>query len=129
MILQLRIPSLVPFVLLSGACGAAAQTSGPDEAIGAHSGITHKLSPTPAQKNAICNAVMWQKVPTSNRDITAVVGAPVLSSVPLSDPPGSAVMDSAGVGVLKYAMVEGDVVVVDPIQMRVIDVIHGGTIP
>ena len=108
---------------------AAAQTAGPDEAIGAHGGITQKLSLTPAQKNAIYNAVMRQKVPTSSRGITAVVGAPVLPSVPLSDLPSSAVMDGTGAGDLKYAMVEGDIVVVDPIRMRVVDVIHGGMTP
>ena len=129
MILQLGVPSLFFIVLLSSACGAAAQTAGPDEAIAAHGGITQKLSLTPAQKNAIYNAVMRQKVPTSSGSVAAVVGAPVLSSVPLSDLPSSAVMDGNGAGILKYAMVEDDVVVVDPIQMRVVDVIHGATTP
>ena len=126
---QLRLPFLVFIVLLSGVCSAAAQTAGPDEAIGSRGGITQKLSLTPAQKNAIYNAVMRQKVPTSSGGVAAVVGAPVLSSVPLSDLPSSAVMDGNGAGILKYAMVEGDVVVVDPIQMRVVDVIHGGIAP
>jgi len=46
---------------------------------------------------------MRQKVPTLSRGITAVVRAPV-----------TVVADGTGAGVLKYAMVEGDVVVVDP---------------
>jgi hypothetical protein len=127
--LKLRVPFLVLFVLLSSVCIAAAQTAAPDEAIGANGSITQKLSLTPAQKNAIYNAVMRQKVPTSSHGITAVVGAPVLPSVTLSDLPSSAVMDDTVAGVLKYATVEGDVVVVDPIRMRVVDVIHGGMTP
>jgi hypothetical protein len=124
--LKLRVPLFAFLVQLGAMCAAAAQTAAPEEAIGANGGITQKLSLTPAQKNAIYNAVMRQKVPTSSRGITAVVGAPVLPSVTLADLPISAVMDDTVAGVLKYATVEGDVVVVDPIRMRVIDVIHGG---
>jgi hypothetical protein len=128
-VLQLRLASLVLIVLLSGACAAAAQTAGPDEAIRPNGGIAQKLSLTPAQKNAIYNAVARQKVPAASRGITPIVGAPVFPSVPLSDLPGFAGMDGSGLGFLKYAMVEDDVVVVDPIRMRVVDVIHGGAIP
>jgi hypothetical protein len=126
---KLRLSYLVLFMLLSSMCAAAAQTAGPDEAIGARGGIKQKLSLTPAQKNAIYNAVMRQKMPTASRGVTAEVGAPVLPSIPLSDLPSSIVMDDTKAGVLKYATVESDVVVVDPIQMRVIDVIHGGVTP
>ncbi|HTV27726.1 MAG TPA: hypothetical protein VMF32_08085 [Xanthobacteraceae bacterium] len=126
---NMRILPLAFFMLLSASYGAMAQTAGPDEAIEANGGITQSLSLTPAQKSAIYNAVMRQKVPIPSRGIAAVVGAPVLPSVPLNDLPGSAVIDNTGTGVLKYATVESDVVVVDPIQMRVIDVIHGGVTP
>jgi hypothetical protein len=128
-IVKLRVPSLVFFVLLSTACAAAAQTAGPDEAVGANGGITQQVSLTPAQKNAIYNAVARQKLPAASRGIMPIVGTPVLPSVPLSDFPSSAVIGGNEVGFLKYAMVEDDVVVVDPIRMRVIDVIHGGVIP
>jgi hypothetical protein len=57
------------------------------------------------------------------------VGTPVFPSVPLSDLPSTAAIDGSGMEFLKYAMVEDDVVVVDPIRMRVVDVIHGGAIP
>lgn len=129
MILRLRVPSLVLLGLLGSACAAAAQTIGPDEAIGASSGITQEVSLTPTQKNAIYNAVARQKLPTQTHGITAIVGTPVLPSVLLSDLPSSAAIDSIGTGFLKYAMVEDDIVVVDPIRMRVVDVIHGGAIP
>ena len=129
MTLNPRALPLAFFVLLSAVCGATAQTAGPDEAIRPNGGIAQKTLLTPAQRNAIYNAVIRQKVPTSSHGITAVVGAPVLPSVPLSDLPSSDVMDRIGAGVLKYATVEGDVVAVDPIRMRVVDVIHGGITP
>jgi len=126
---NMRIPPLAFVVLFSAVYGGTAQTAGPDEAIGPNGVVTQRLSLTQAQKNAIYNAVMRQKVPTSSRGLSAVVGAPVLPSIPLRDLPSSAVMDNTGAGVLKYATVESDVVVVDPIQMRVIDVIHGRMTP
>jgi hypothetical protein len=129
LILRLRIPVLVFIALLGGVVGAVAQTAGPEEAIGGHGGVTQKLSLTAAQKSAIYNAVMRQKVPSAGRGITAIVGAPVLPSVPLSDLPGTLTIDGTGTGFLKYATVEDDVVVVDPIRMRVVDVIHGGMAP
>jgi hypothetical protein len=128
-ILKLRAPSLVFLVLLCSACAATAQTAGPDEAVEVHGGVIQKLSLTPAQKNAIYNAVVRQKLPAPSLGITAIVGTPVSPSVPLSDLPSSVVIDGSEAGFLKYAMVEDDVVVVDPIRMQVVDVIHGGAIP
>jgi hypothetical protein len=127
--LRFRIPSLVLFAVLVSASAAAAQTAGSDESVGTTGGVAQKLSLTPAQKNAIYNAVVRQKVPAASHGITAIVGTPVFPSVPLSDLPASAAVDGSGVEFLKYAMVENDVVVVDPLRMRVVDVIHGGVIP
>ncbi|MGA8615046.1 MAG: hypothetical protein WB760_25880 [Xanthobacteraceae bacterium] len=126
---NVRVSSLVVFLLLCSAGGAAAQMSGPDEAIGSKGGITQKLALSQAQRSAIYNAAVRQKVPTSSRGITAVVGTPVLPSVPLFDLPSAANIEAAEIKFLKYAMVEDNVVVVDPIRMRVIDVIHGGATP
>lgn len=130
MIPKLRVPPLIFFLLLCTGCGgAAAQTVGPDEAVGVTGGVIQKLSLTPAQKSAIYNSVVRQKLPASTRGIAAIVGSPVPPSVLLSDLPASAIIDGNEVGFLKYAMVEDDVVVVDPIEMRVVDVIHAGVIP
>jgi len=43
--------------------------------------------------------------------------------------PNQAAADNFGTMVLKYAMVEDDVVVIDPITMRVVDIIHGNAGP
>ena len=126
---NLRLVSLAFFVLLGSVCAAAAQTAEADEAIGPNGVVAQKLALTPAQKNAIYNAVVRQKVPTAGRGIAATVGAPVPPSVPLLDLPSCAALDGTEAGFLKYAMVEGDVVLVDPIRMRVVDVIHNGATP
>jgi hypothetical protein len=115
-------------VLCAGAGRACAQSAGADEAVGPNGIATQQLALTPAQRSAIYNSVMRLHVPASRRGITAAIGAPVPPSVALFDLP-----DQTGSGgddsFLKYAMVEDDVVVVDPIAMRVVDVIHPGTGP
>ena len=55
--------------------------------------------------------------------IEATVGASVSRSVPLAELPDQTGLVDASF--LRYAMVADDVVVVDPIRMRVVDVIHG----
>jgi hypothetical protein len=72
---------------------------------------------------------MQQRVRSSNREIAAAIGAPVPPSAALSDLPDQPALGTDGTAVLKYAMVEEDVVVVDPIRMRVVDVIHPGAKP
>jgi hypothetical protein len=129
MTVNMRIPSLVFVLLLCSAAGSAAQMVGPDEAIGPRGSIKQKIALTAAQESAIYNAAVRQKVPTSSRGITATVGSPVLPSVPLFDLPSAANIEAAGIGFLKYAMVEDKVLVVDPIRMRVIDVIRAGATP
>jgi hypothetical protein len=129
MTMNVRVSSLVLILVLCSAAGAAAQMVGPDEAIGAKGGITQKLALSQAQRAAIYNAAVRQKVPSSSRGITPVVGSPVLPSVPLFDLPSATNIEAAELRFLKYAMVEDKVVVVDPIRMRVVDVIYGGATP
>jgi len=125
---------LLPFVVAAVFVGAAAQaqTVGPDEAVSPQGAVTQKLALTAAQKNAIYNAVLQQRVRTSATGIPLTVGAPVSPSAALSDLPVEILADQAADGgsatVLKYATVEGKVVVIDSIQMRVVDVIHGGAV-
>jgi hypothetical protein len=59
--------------------------------------------------------------------VDPTVGATVSRTVELSDLPDQAGIDDTLD--LKYAMVQGDVVVIDPIRMRVVDIIHGSVRP
>jgi hypothetical protein len=108
--------------------GASAQSVGPDEAIGSPGSLSQKTVLSPQQRRAIYESVAQQRVPSAAPTVPAIVGAPVPPSLALLDLPAQpsdpAQADDFGVRVLKYAMVADDVVVVDPIAMRVVDVIH-----
>ena len=98
MTVNVRVSSLVFFLLLCSASGAAAQMAGPDEAIGPRGSIKQKMALTAAQESAIYNAAVRQKVPTSSRGIVAIVGSPVLPSVPLFDLPSAANLEAGAIG-------------------------------
>ena len=116
------------FLLLCGVSASSAQSLGPDEAVNSSGGIAaQRLSLTLAQKSALYRAVLQQHGRFATIRIDPTVGATVSRSVKLADLPDHAGIDDAID--LKYAMVEGDVVLVDPIRMRVVDIIHGGTMP
>ncbi len=115
--------------LLLGTGGAFAQSAGLDEAVGPHGAVLQKHALTPVQKSAIYNAASQQKLRAATDRIAAAVGAPVPPSAELLDLPDQAGHDNALAGVLKYAFVENQVVVVDPIAMRVVDVIRGSARP
>jgi|SRR5215472_2736481 len=110
--------------------GAAAQSVGPDESVGSPGSVTQQTVLTPQQRRAIYEAVLRQRVRSSDLAVAAVVGSPVPPSALLHDLPDplagnpDRAADDANVRVLKYATVADDVVVVDPIAMRVVDVIH-----
>jgi hypothetical protein len=110
--------------LFCGVGSALAQSIGPVEAIAPNGAVTQSLAFSPAQRRAIYNAVVQQRVRTASSGLAAAVGAPVPPSVALRDLPDQAAIDNSLAGLLKYAVVEGDVVVVDPIGMRVVDVIR-----
>jgi hypothetical protein len=119
---------LVALLLGLGAGRACAQSPGLDEAVGPNGIAAEQLTLTPVQRSAIYNAVMRQAVPRASRGITAAIGAPVPPSAELLDFPDQAIGEENG-GFLKYAMVGDDVVVIDPIAMRVVDIIHPGEVP
>lgn len=111
-------------LILSVAAGqACAQSSTLDEMAGPD-GITQSLQLTPVQKSAIYNAVTQRHVQSSSERIATKIGAPVPPSATLYDLPDQVALGSGSP--LKYAMVEGDIVVVDPISMSVVDVIGQG---
>jgi hypothetical protein len=119
--------------LFIGTAAAVAQTVGPDEAVKPDGAVTQPLALTPAQKSAIYNAVLQQRVRAATTRIPAAtpvtLGEPVSPAVGLADLPDQAAADNFGTMFLKYAMVEDDVVVVDPITMRVVEIIRGNAKP
>lgn len=128
----LSLPGLAfgALVLTLGAGQACAQSYGIDESVGPD-GVTQNLQLTPVQKNAIYNAVRRRGVRSSGERIAATPGALVPPSATLYDLPDQASLGagSDGGGALKYAMVEGQIVVVDPISMRVVGVVGQGGKP
>jgi hypothetical protein len=127
-----RLPRFILCALLFAGSSAAAQVAAPDEAIAPDGAVMSPLALTPAQRAAIYTAVTQQRVVHSSGSgagIAPVIGAPVPPSARLGDLPYEVAFGGDEAGDLKYAMVADDVVVVDPIRMRVVDVIHAGGRP
>ena len=124
----LSLPAVLPFIIMGfGSTDALAQSAGPDEAVQPNGAVMQHVALTAGQKSAIYNAVIRQATRPRAEQMCAAVGAPVPPFAELSDLPDAA---SVGMpGVLKYAMVATDVVVVDPVAMRVVDVIRNGAKP
>ena len=96
-----------------------AQTVGGDEAPGASAA---QVALSPAQKRAIYAIVFRQRLRTSAANIPLTVGATLPRSTVLLTLPDEA--QDNGLQRLKYATVDHNVVLVDPISMRVIDIIR-----
>jgi hypothetical protein len=108
---------------------ALAQSAATDEAIAPNGAVRQSHAFTAEQRHVIYAAVIRQKTRVPADRVPAAVGAAVPVAVELRDLPDPA---SDGVGTapaLKYALVDSDVVVVDPLAMRVVDVIRGGARP
>lgn len=114
---------------LSAYAPALAQSAITDEAVAPNGTVTQKLAFTQGQKHAIYNAIARQKTKAPADRIAAAVGAPVPPSAALSALPDEVGGDPVWSANLKYAFVENQVVVVDPLAMRVVDVIRGGVRP
>lgn len=71
-----------------------------------------------------CDAVIHPQVPNSAAPVPAAVGAAVPQAMELPELPGQASPAPASAMPLKYAMVDDDVVVVDPVGMSVIDAVR-----
>jgi Protein of unknown function (DUF1236) len=129
MLSRIWTPPIAAVALFLGTVCAFAQTVGLEEAVDLNGMVAQKLALTAAQRSAIYNAVRQQKVRASAIAIPAAIGAPVPPTIALSSLPDQAGGDQPWAELLKYAMVEDDVVVVDPVAMRVVDVIHGSASP
>jgi hypothetical protein len=102
----------------------AAQAVWADEAHGAPARLAPHIGLSPAQKRAIYTAVSRQRLRTPAADIPLSVGATVPRSAVLLTLPDEARSDDLSDQYLKYATVDDNVVLVDPISMRVIDIIR-----
>ena len=96
-----------------------AQTVGADEAPGASAA---QVALSPAQKRAIYAIVFRQRLRTSAANIPLTVGATVPRSTVLLTLPDEA--PGNDLHRLKYATVDDNVVLVDPISMRVVEIIR-----
>jgi len=126
-ILQFSAAAL--FGLFFGIAPALAQSAAPDEAIQPDGTVRQNLALTAGQRSAIYNIVIRQRAKPHADQIVVTVGAPVPPTIDLVDLPDQATANNPSAALFKYAMVHGDVVVVDPVAMRVVDVIGNGVKP
>ena len=114
----------------AGVSPTVAQVLGPNEPHGSSANVQPSMALTASQRSAIYGAVLRQRLRSASAaDIPLIVGAPVPRSAPLLALPDEAVGDEYAAQFLKYAIVEGNVVLVDSISMRVIDILHGDVGP
>jgi hypothetical protein len=125
----LRFSLAALFGLIFGIAPALAQSAGADEAVQPNGTVGQTLALTAGQRSAIYNIVIRERVKPHADQIMVTVGAPVPPTIDLVDLPDQATVNNPSAALLKYAMVHGDVVVVDPVAMRVVDVIHNGAKP
>jgi hypothetical protein len=125
----LRFSAAALLGLFFGVAPALAQSAGPDEAVQPNGTVRQTLALTAGQRSAIYNIVIRERAKPHTDQITVAVGAPVPPTIDLVDLPDQATADNPSAALLKYAMVHGDVVVVDPVAMRVVDVIRSGAKP
>jgi Protein of unknown function (DUF1236) len=126
-ILRLSVAALLG--LFFSVAAALAQSAGPDETIQPDGTLRQNLALTAGQRAAIYNIVIRQRANPHADPMSITVGAPVPPTIDLIDLPDQATADNPSAALLKYAMVHGDVVVVDPVAMRVVDVIRNGAKP
>ena len=125
----LRFAAAALLGLFFGIAPALAQSAGPDEAVQPNGTVRQNLALTAGQKNAIYNIVIRERAKPHADQISVAVGAPVPPTTELVDLPDQATADNPSAAFLKYAMVANDVVVVDPVAMRVVYVIRNGAKP
>ena len=123
------MPAIVALALCGafvGAIDAAAQSTppgSPGNDTGISGAIEQKLILTPAQRTAIYEQVSKDKSKVAPKDFSPVIGADVPPMIELYMLPDEAVAGVPAAKLYKYTMAEGKVVLVDPTNMRVVDVI------
>jgi Protein of unknown function (DUF1236) len=101
---------------------AMAQSSGVDEAVNPD-GAAQKLELTPAQRGAIYQAVSKDKSKVAPSRFPTAVGAEVPPMIELYTLPDDILAGNPVTKLYKYTMVQDQVVIVDPTNMRTIAVI------
>ena len=125
----LRFSTAALLGLCFGIAPALAQSAGAIETVQPNGTVTQTLALTAGQRSAIYNIVIRQRAKPHADPMSIAGGAPVPPTIDLVDLPDQATADNPSAALLKYAMVHGDVVVVDPVAMRVVDVIRNGAKP
>jgi hypothetical protein len=108
---------------------ALAQSAGPEEAIQPDSSMKQTVALTAAQRRGIFNAVFEHPAKPHSSQFAPAVGALVPPTVDLIDLPDNAISSSPASTGFKYVFADNDIVVVDPVQMRVVDIIHSNAKP
>jgi hypothetical protein len=79
---------------------------------------------TPEQRHAILTAVKDAKIPPPSNAFTVAVGTQVPPSIELYALPIAALSQAPEAKLLRYTMVQNQVVLVDPTNLRVVEVIR-----
>ena len=80
-----------------------------------------KLELTPAERSAIYATVSKDKSKVAPQPFSTKVGADVPPMIELYSLPDETVAENPAAKLYKYTLVENEVVVVDPIRMRIVD--------
>ena len=120
--------SVCLFALALGLSPAAAQTVAPDEVVSPKGEVSQPSTLSASQRTTIYNLVVRDRVRIVDTKLAATVGATVPPWVELRDLPNQAVDGDSG-AFLKYAMVDDNIVIVDPVALRVVDVIRADAKP
>jgi len=116
------ILATVTLISVVGGGIAAAQSSSVEEPVNPD-GATQKLELTPAQRSAIYQAVSKDKSKVAPSRFSAVVGTEVPPMIELYTLPDDILATNPGIKLYKYTMVQDQVVIVDPTNMRAVAVI------
>ena len=100
----------------------AAQSNNIDEAVSAH-GVSPKLELTPAQRSAIYQEVHKDKSKVAPSRFATDVGADVPPMIELYTLPDDILANNPDTKLYKFTRVDDQIVLVDPVKMRVIAVI------
>jgi hypothetical protein len=111
---------------LVGVSGPATAQAPPSASLGA-ADPSAPLQLTPAQKTAILEAVRQDKAkPSASTPLESPVsvGVQLPPSIALKILPDAALAQAPAAKIVQYTMIENQVVLVDPTNMRVVDIIN-----